>query len=143
MPPSRVFRICDALNTWRPALSVLRKKGYKLFISPDPREEFYGEFWAIKDGRDFIASNPVALLGLVQIWEEYGEQWQQKSQNYGDIEDELATIAFPDDPYSELSEENFACILDYWSEFFIAIDAKLPNPITKKDLYNFFTKFSD
>ena len=104
------------------------------------QNECYGEFWAIKDGRDFIARDPVALLGLVQIWEEYGEEWQRKGHDYGDIQDELATIAFPDEPYSELSEENFAHIVDYWSEFFIAVDANLSNPITKKDLYDFFTK---
>lgn len=143
MSVSRGFRICDALNAWKPALNLLRRKGYKLFISPDSREEFYGKFWAIKDGRDFIARDPVALLGLVQIGEEYGDGWQSKNQNYEDIQDELATIAFPDEPYSELSDEDFARILDYWSEFFIAVDANLADPITRKDLYNFFTNPSD
>ena len=93
----RKFRICDALNTWMPALNLLRKKGYKLYISPDFRKDFYGDFWAIKDRRDFIAKDPLSLLGLIQIWEEYGDgdQWQSKNQNYEDVQDELASIAFP------------------------------------------------
>lgn len=125
-----------------PALNILRRNGYKLYIQPDSRDEYYGDFWAIKEKRDFIADNPVALLGLVRIWEEFGdgEGWQPQNSNYEDVQEELAEIAFPDEPYPEISDDDFAGIVDYWQDFFEAVGAEFEKPVTKQQLYDFFNK---
>jgi hypothetical protein len=137
------IRIVNALNTWMPALNILRKKGYKLFISPDHRKEFYGDFWAIRDGREFIASNPLELFGLIAIWEEYGDgdNWLPKKQKYVDIQDELERVIFPDDPYSDFSDDEFAQVLEYWSDFFSMSGE--PLPATRQELYNYFNVNTD
>jgi hypothetical protein len=35
-------RIADALNTYNWALTIIKSKGYKIFLYPDRREEYYG-----------------------------------------------------------------------------------------------------
>jgi hypothetical protein len=145
MSRERKFRICDALNTWMPALNILRAKGYKVFIRPNSRAEFYGDFWAIKDDRDFIASNPLELFGLIAIWEAHGDGdgWQPKNQDYADIQDELATIAFPNDPYTDLSDETVSEFLEYWSPYFDAVSTGSERPKNREELFKFFTSTSE
>lgn len=137
MPSERKFRIGDLLNTWMPALNLLRAKGYLLYISPGRREEERGDFWAIKDGRDFCAETPLALFGLIAIWEAYGDGDNWREQKYHDIDDELGTIAFPDDAYSELTDEQVAEAIRYWTPFFEAND--LPIPKDRHELFGLFT----
>ncbi len=47
----RILRLADAGNTYDPALAVVIAKGYTVYLLPDQREEYLGDFWAIKDGR--------------------------------------------------------------------------------------------
>lgn len=138
MQGDRKFRICDAMNTWMPALNLLRSRGYSLFISPDSRPEFYGDFWAIKDGRDFVADTPLALFGLIAIWEAHGdgEDWQPKHRQYCDINDELASIAFPMDAYSDLTDQEVADAIRYWTPFFEARGVGIPKD--RFELYQLF-----
>ena len=69
------FSITDAGNTYNPALLVMRSRGYQLRI-----EEFdESNIWhATKDNASFSANNPLALLALTVIWENYGEDWNQQ-----------------------------------------------------------------
>lgn len=67
------YRIADAMNTYNVALNIIKEKGYKIFLYPDEREEFLGDFWAIKGSREFIGSDPLRLLGVISIWENTGD----------------------------------------------------------------------
>jgi hypothetical protein len=66
----------EASNTLIPALKVLRDEGYALerggWIGED------GESWFVarRGGREFIAEDPLRLLGLVSMVTRLGEQWQ-------------------------------------------------------------------
>lgn len=46
-------RIADAINTYNTALAVIKSKGFKVFLYPDSREAYLGDFWAIRDKQEF------------------------------------------------------------------------------------------
>jgi hypothetical protein len=59
-------------------LNVLAAKGYRLWCTDLPGGD--AEYWAEKDGWDFRADTPCALLGLVALFEHkqpdaYREYW--------------------------------------------------------------------
>ena len=56
--------LADYTNVLDTALSVLIKKGYQVWF-----DKMTSEYWAEKDGWDYVSSSPVALLGLVAIYE--------------------------------------------------------------------------
>lgn len=64
----------EAGNTQSPALMVLRIRGYRLRESYNEQGE--GFYSAFKDTNEFVAFSPEALLGIVSIWETFGEDWQ-------------------------------------------------------------------
>ncbi len=89
--------IREAGNTQNPSLLVLREKGYDLWIEPDEEEESEFTDWrAEKDGRQFSATDPNALLGLVAMQEWRGDNWQLKKSEPS-ISDELFEAAYPDE----------------------------------------------
>jgi hypothetical protein len=64
----------NVLNT---ALVILQRKGFRVW-SDEKEENWYAE----KDGWDFMADDPIQLLGLVAIFEhqrptEFSEYWWQ------------------------------------------------------------------
>jgi hypothetical protein len=70
-------------SVWNSALAVLEEKGYAVWHSPGP-DLFYAE----KDGWDFAADDPTALLGLVAIYEHrkpaaYAEYWWRATPAHG------------------------------------------------------------
>ena len=78
------FRLGDAQNTHNPALIVLSEKGYELYIMPPEQDEDEESseteigFWCARKGeREFIAGDPLALLGLVAIWEYRADVWKR------------------------------------------------------------------
>jgi hypothetical protein len=69
----------NVLNT---ALVVLERKGFRVW-SDEAQENWYAE----RDGWDFIADDPIQLLGLVSIFEhrkptEFREYWWQLQEPY-------------------------------------------------------------
>jgi hypothetical protein len=65
----------DYPNVWDSALAVLEEKGYAVWHSPGA-----DLYYAQRDGWDFAADTPTALLGLVAIYEHrdpagYAENW--------------------------------------------------------------------
>ncbi len=70
------FILADAGNTYNPALLVLRCKGYELELEQGRDRNFWN---ARKDHRLFSAFDPVALLGLIGIWEHFGDDWNQQT----------------------------------------------------------------
>lgn len=75
-----LVRMTDHINLYNKALTIIKRKGFEVFLYPDPEEEVftrYGCFIAKKGGRDFDASDPLRLLGMIQIWEELGDDWNR------------------------------------------------------------------
>lgn len=65
----RHFRIANAGNTANHALDASKAKGYSIVLYPSASEDGSNEYWASKDGRNFIAEDPVEVLGLVgAVW---------------------------------------------------------------------------
>ena len=67
-------------NVHNTALVILQKKGYRVWTSSD-RNTYYAE----KDGWDFIAEEPVQLLGLIAIHEDcrpevFREYWWRQNE---------------------------------------------------------------
>ena len=87
--------IRDAGNTEIPALIVLRDKGYDLWIEPDENKKWI-DWRAEKECRQFSATSPNILLGLVSMQEWRGDEWQLKASE-PDLYDELLSKAYPDE----------------------------------------------
>jgi hypothetical protein len=143
---ARTFRLADAMNTYNSALVVLRRKGYQLYIYPDEREGYLGDYWAIKEKRDFIAKDPLRLLGLVSIWEHFGDQWEDTPEEQ--IDDAILTTACPeddydrlDDYYADLDDVTFAALVEYLRPFFEAIGQPLSDVITRPELGRIMTTY--
>jgi len=140
-------RITDAMNTYNPALAIVKSKGYKLFLLPDEREGYLGDYWAIKENRDFIASDPLRLLGLITLWETFGDDWreQAKQLNNTDIMDEISTRAFPKDitDIEKLSEEEFSTTVAEYRLFLDRIFAQkiLSEKPSRKEFFDIINNF--
>ncbi len=66
------FTLGEAGNTDAPALGVIHEKGYRILnVSTDTHLEWIAE----NEHRAFYASSPLAVLGLIAIWESRGEEW--------------------------------------------------------------------
>lgn len=68
------MKIASAGNTVVPAYLVIRSKGYSIRREPGTkvRETWYAE----KGDIQLMAEDPLALLGLVALAEERGEDWK-------------------------------------------------------------------
>ena len=79
-------KLTEAMNTYNPALYTLKEKGYE--VSAVVYEEVEETWWiATKEDVVVIGFNPLSLLGLVILTEQYGESWQEynKIDIYKDI----------------------------------------------------------
>ncbi len=72
-------------STYNPSLIVLRNKGYELWLECGDKGSF---FCAKKGDQSFLAYSGPELLGLVTLWEHFGENWNQQEPN---IYNELLT----------------------------------------------------
>lgn len=83
------FCLSSAPSTTNPCLLILRDKGYKLQATCErqPTGETLCIYIAEKDGRRFAANSSPELLGLVTLWENYGESWNRQEP---DLMDEIA-----------------------------------------------------
>ena len=95
------FRLVDAANTHNPALVVLREMGFALGIyeptydeGETRSEDDFGHYYARKGDNEFVAGDPLSLLGLVSIWQQRGEQWRRDDDPF--IIMELYEEAWPD-----------------------------------------------
>jgi len=133
------MRIADAANTYNYALAAIFDKGFKVFLYPHPYDEGKFSYWAIKEDRQIVASDPLALLGLIGVWERFGDDWRQKIPRY---DSQLFEMTFPDDDYESLDEQSFEKIVQDLRIFFRAIDEPMPDPLTRKNLAEFMGNFS-
>ena len=84
------FCLSSAPSTTNPCLLILRDKGYKLQVTSEkqPSGEVLCIYVAEKDGRRFAGNSSPELLGLVNLWENYGENWNRQEP---DMMDEIVT----------------------------------------------------
>lgn len=134
----RALRLADAMNTFNRALSVVRSKGYQIYYMPDDRED-YGDFWAILNQRDFIAADPLRLLGLIALWEHFGDEWQAKA--VPDIYDEVLRQAFPEEEYTSLGDDEFTLLVKHLRPFFEAIGKPLPPTVSRSELFGLMNNY--
>jgi hypothetical protein len=67
-------KIASAANTIVPAYLALLEKGYRVSrVGVDEREETWQ---ALKESEEFVAEDPLTLLGLVALYEMRGTAWQ-------------------------------------------------------------------
>lgn len=71
------FRLSEVHDVGNVAIITLRKKGYRVWWEASERPSA-DDWWAEKEGREFVARSPLALLGLVALWEGRGDEWQEK-----------------------------------------------------------------
>ncbi|MBK9033455.1 MAG: hypothetical protein IPL61_19685 [Myxococcales bacterium] len=76
--------LSDYVNVFGEAEAVLRDRGYQVWY-----DESLKHFFAEKNGWDFSADSPTALLGIVSLYEarspgEYREYWWS-TQQYWDF----------------------------------------------------------
>ena len=74
-------------NTYNPSLVVLRQKGYELWLEKGEN----GSLWCARKGdSSFLAYTGPELLGLVVLWEQLGENWNQQSPDiYSELIDRI------------------------------------------------------
>ena len=74
-----VMRLGSAGNTGGPALYILEQLKQYIVLFDYDEDSDWTQWIAIKDDRQFFAESPEALLGLVNIYELMGENWNQYS----------------------------------------------------------------
>jgi hypothetical protein len=138
--------IVDAANTYNWALVIVKSKGYKTFLYPDKREEYFGDFWAIKGRRVFIGADPLRLLGIITLWETLGDNWQaQDKLAYENLYDEISQRAFPNSVFDieKLTDKEFTNLVADYREFFNSFEQidKLPLSITRQAFFNIIDNY--
>lgn len=79
--------IVAAGNTYNPCLLILVEKGYRLPAEQDGE----GMSWrAEKEDRCFVGFSPPELLGVVSLWERFGED---RNRQKPDLIDEVLEAA--------------------------------------------------
>jgi len=81
-----MIKLTEAMNTYNPALHTLKEMEYE--VSAVVYEEVEETRWiATKEGVIVTGFNPLSLLGLVILTEQYGENWREynKIDLYKDI----------------------------------------------------------
>ena len=73
-----------AANTFNPCPELMHEMGYRIECSylRDENGEHTQHWGAEKEGAELSADDPVALLGLVTLWEARGASWQEISDDH-------------------------------------------------------------
>jgi len=135
-------------NVYHRALTILKRKGFKLLLWPCPTQENPANctFWAKKGERNFDAQDPLRLLGLISIWEVCGDDWYHNSKIKTEkILDLLKNRAYPDstEDFEKLTDEEFKMLVGDYQEFFELLfpNTKIEDNITREELYTIVTTF--
>lgn len=74
------MKLAEAMNTYNPALLVLKDLGYDLRYEPKTGDSQFGTWIASKEDHTFFAFDPLALLGLVGVWQHRGDSWGKRKE---------------------------------------------------------------
>lgn len=58
-----MINLTDCYEDFPIIIKTISDKGYQIW------KDEWGEFWAEKDGWDFVSSTPAGLLGIITIYE--------------------------------------------------------------------------
>lgn len=72
--------LSEAMNTYNIALQTIKEKGYQIKLELNEDETEIDWWVASKDEKVISAFNPLSLLSLVIIAENYGSQWQEATK---------------------------------------------------------------
>lgn len=135
-------RMTDHINLYNKALTIIKRKGYELFLWPVPDEmPITGTFIANRGNRDFFAEDPLRLLGMIAIWEEHGDGWYDSPKFPSEkIRTQLMEEAYPDSPadYDGFDDERFARFAEKCRYFFgkdYMPDVEIREGITREELF--------
>lgn len=73
-----LIKIANAGNTWKACLRVLYESGCRLrhdYNEDDDVITWLADF----NDRAFVASDPVALLGIFCMWQKFGDNWMSRA----------------------------------------------------------------
>ena len=81
--------IVAAGNTYNPCVMLLHEGGYRVWAVEGSENVIWN---AEKNGVSYLAYSPPELLGIVTLWEKFGENWNRQSPNLigeilGEMED--------------------------------------------------------
>ena len=79
--------LTEAMNTYNIALYAIKEKGYKIKLELDETEEEIISWIATKETITISAFNPLSLLALAVVIEQYGMEWKQIET--GNLYDEI------------------------------------------------------
>jgi len=130
-------RIADAMNTYNLALSIIKKKGYKIFALGHSNEETF-DFWAVKGNRQFAGGDPLRVLGLISLWENTGDNWQDFIPEE-DLYDTVLSRAFSDsvNDFNKLTDIEFDTFVKDYRLFFKEVLHKgFPENPTRQELFD-------
>ena len=102
--------LASALNVYNTCLRILRVRGYELWIKEVGKDEnnlAIIDYWARKGDQDFVAPNPIELLGLVTIYE-FKNPLTAPDNYWWGVEGE--------DIWDELFEKEFKVVHSYKNE---------------------------
>ena len=71
------FRLSEVHDVSNVAIITLGERGYRVWWEASERPSA-DDWWAEKEGREFVAKSPLGLLGLVTLWESRGDEWQKR-----------------------------------------------------------------
>ncbi len=71
------MKLAEAMNTYNPALSEIKRRGYNIKIRLDESQNEIERWIAQKHDLEIIGFNPLSLLGLIIIAEQYGNDWNK------------------------------------------------------------------
>ncbi|MFL0171627.1 hypothetical protein [Tenacibaculum maritimum] len=142
------FTVGEAGNTFNYALSVIVSKGYKIFLVPDKREDFFGDYWAINKTHRFVGSSPLVVLGLIGIWENYGDDWwnnQEKSPK--DYLSLIENRALPNElaDFENLTDIQFNRFVSEYRLLFRVLESwdvgQIKEGISRKELFDIINNY--
>jgi hypothetical protein len=81
------MKLAEAMNTYNPSLFIIKNKGFDIKTRLNENQDEIERWIAQKQDLEIIAFNPLSLLGLVIIAEQYGENWRQVDT--GNLYDEI------------------------------------------------------
>lgn len=81
------MKLAEAMNTYNPALSEIKKRGYTVKIELDESQNKIECWITQKQDIEIFGFNPLSLLGLIIIAEEHGNNWNKEHTEdwYGKI----------------------------------------------------------
>ena len=74
---SSAFRLSEVHDVGNVSIITLRERGYHVWWEASERPSA-DDWWAEKEGREFVAKSPLGLLGLVALWEGRGDERQKR-----------------------------------------------------------------